>query len=89
MLAIADMICISFFFLCPPGEHSLSAKNIPFCTQDMRLYPGANTMMWESMGMAELDNVTAMALTFTAQKNCVKGKIIQNNMTGDPYTCPA
>ena len=88
MLAIADMICIGFFFLCRPGEHSLSTDNTPFCLQDVTLYRGADMLTYESTGMVELDNATSVALTFTAQKNGVKGKVIQNGMIGDPYTCP-
>ena len=36
--AIADMICLGFFFLCRPGEHTLTNDNIPFTLRDVNLY---------------------------------------------------
>ena len=69
MLAITNMICIGFFFLCQPGEHSLSTDNTPFCLQDVTLYQGSDMLTYKSTGMVELDNATSVALTFTAQKN--------------------
>ena len=89
MLAIADVMCIGFFFLRRPGEHSLSAKNTPFCLQNMTLHQGANTMTHETAGTVESDNATLVALTFITQKNGVKGKIICNGMARDLHTCPA
>ena len=88
MLAITNMICIGFFFLCQPGEHSLSTDNTPFCLQDVTLYQGSDMLTYKSTGMVELDNATSVALTFTTQKNGVRGKVIRNGVTGDPYTCP-
>ena len=37
---IADMICIAFFFLCCPGEHTYSKDNTPFKFQDVAIYIG-------------------------------------------------
>ena len=88
-IQIANMICIGFFFLCQPGKHSLSTDNTPFCLQDVTLCQGADIMTYKSTGTVELDNATLVALTFTMQKNGVKGEIICNGMTGDPHTCPA
>ena len=45
-------------------------------------------LTYETIGGAELDNATSVALTFTTQKNSMKGKVTRNGMTGDPCTCP-
>ena len=72
MLAIANVTCIGFF-LYQRGEHSLSTNNTHFCLQDMTPHRGANVLTYETTGAAELDNATSVALTFTTQKNGVKG----------------
>ena len=48
MLDIANMICIGFFFLCRPGEHSLSTNNAPFCLKNVTLHRGAGTLTYET-----------------------------------------
>ena len=42
----------------------------------------------ETTGDVELDNVASAALTFTSQKNGMKGEVMHNGMTGDLHTCP-
>ena len=59
-----------------------------FCPQNVTLLQDADTMTCKSTGAAELDNAISVALTSATQKNGIKGKLIQNGMTGDPHTCP-
>ena len=88
MLAIANVTCIGFHFLCRPGEHLLSTDNTPFFPQDVTLHRGADMLTHESTGMVELDNATSVALTFITQTNGVKRRVIRNGMTGDPIPVP-
>ena len=67
---------------------SLTTDNTPFFLQDITLHRGADMLTYETAGAVELDNAVSMALTFTTQKNGVKGKVTHNGMTGDPHTCP-
>ena len=41
-------------------------------------------LTYETMGATELDDAASAALTFTTQKNGVKGEVIHNGITGDP-----
>jgi hypothetical protein len=86
--AIADMICLGFFFLCRPGEHTLTTDNTPFKLEDVTLYRGGTQYTYEQCHPVEFDNATSVTLTFTTQKNGVKNEIIRNGMTGDPFVCP-
>ena len=52
----------------------------------MTLHRGANVLTYETMWAVELDNATLVALTFTTQKNGVKGEVICNGMSGDPLS---
>ena len=38
--AMADMICIGFYFLMRPGEHTLTTSETPFHFADVKLYHG-------------------------------------------------
>ena len=88
MLAIAGVICISFFFLCWLGKNSLCTNSTPFCLQDGTPHRGVDMLAYETTGAVKLDDATSVALTFTTQKNDMKGEVTHNGMTGDPHTCP-
>ena len=85
---IADMICLGFFFLCRPGEHTRTANNTPFALEDVILYRNQDSYTYENSQPEEFDNGVSVSLTFTTQKNGVKNEIIRNGMTGDPLICP-
>ena len=87
-LAAADMTCIGFFFLCRPGEHCTTTDNDPFCFRDVRLYIGNNSLNLRTTPDNVLRAATRVSLTFTTQKNGVKGESISQGCTGDPWTCP-
>jgi hypothetical protein len=88
MEAIADMICLGFFFLCRPGEHTLTKDNTPFTLNDVTLYRSNHTYTYLSCDPVECDNGTAVTMTFTTQKNGVKNETIRNGFTGHPLVCP-
>ena len=87
-LAIIDMICIAFFFLMRPGEYTKTNDNTPFKLQDVKLYIGQVRLDYNNATDAQFTAVTAVSLTFTTQKNGVKGEVITHGRTGHPRTCP-
>jgi len=85
---IADMCIIGFFFLCRPGEHTVNSSNTPFKMQDVKFYIGARLLDIQSATNAELNASTRVSLTFTTQKNGVKGEVISHGRSGHALTCP-
>ena len=53
--AVADMICIGFYFLMRPGEHTLTPTNTPFKLEDLKLYIQDRRMGWDTATDGELD----------------------------------
>ena len=86
--AITDMICIAFFFLMRPGEYTKTSDNTPFKLQDVKLYIGLMPLDWTTATDAQFASVTAVSITFTDQKNGVKGEVITHGRTEHPRTCP-
>ena len=87
-LAVADMICLGFFFLLRPGEYTYAKDNTPFKLQDVTLYIGSVIVDYRNATDSQLNAVTAAQLTFTTQKNGVKGEKITHGHTDDPLVCP-
>ena len=88
LTAIADMTCLGFFFLMRPGEHTVTADNTPFKVRDVKFYIGMRHLLPPAVTNAEWQAVTNISLTFTTQKNGVKGEIIRHGRSGDPLACP-
>jgi hypothetical protein len=86
--AIADMICIAFFFLLRPGEYTFTNANTPFRIQDVKLYIDTKELQIYQASPLEFSNVTSVSLTFTTQKNGVKGEVISHGLSGDLLVCP-
>lgn len=86
--AIADMICIAFFFLLRPGEYTWSTGNTPFRLKDATLFIGTQKLSALHTSQEDFARVTSASLTFTTQKNGVKGEIISHALSGDPLVCP-
>lgn len=86
--ATADMTCIAFYFLMRPGEHTKANDNTPFKLQDVKLYIGNTLLDFRTATDAQFAAVTAVSLTFTTQKNGVKGEVITHGRSGHPRTCP-
>jgi hypothetical protein len=87
--AIADMIIIAFFFLLRPGEYTGTASDTcPFRLADVQLWIGSLRASAVSMPLADLARATFGTLTFTSQKNGVRGEVIGLGRSGDPLFCP-
>jgi hypothetical protein len=66
--AIADMICIAFFFLLRPGEYTCGTGNTPFRLKDATLYIGTQQLNSRRASPEDFNSVTSVSLTFTSQK---------------------
>lgn len=86
--AVADMICIAFFFMCRPGEHTVNKDNTPFRLCDVRLFVGATQLDPVQATETQVRASTSVSLVFTTQKNGVKGEVISHGLSGDPNCCP-
>ena len=85
--AIADMIIIAFFFLLRPVEYTDNEEN-PFRLEDVQLFIGQNRLNLLSATDAQLLQTRFASLTFTDQKNGVRGEVIGHARSGDPFLCP-
>jgi hypothetical protein len=85
--AAADMIIIAFFFLLHPGEYMDNNKD-PFRLTDTQLFIGDTRLQLLTAPASELCLAWFASLTFTSQKNGVRGEVIGLTCSGDPYLCP-
>lgn len=87
--AIADMIQLAFFFLLRPGEYtSTPSDTTPFRFCDVRFRMGAVWLDPSTCPHTQLLEATFVTLTFTDQKNGVKGEVIGLSRTSDQVLCP-
>ena len=88
-LAIADMCCIAFFFLLRPGEYTVSlGESTPFRLCDVQFQIGSRRLNTMLACAAELRSATFATLTFTTQKNGVRGEVIGLGRSGHAHLCP-
>jgi len=85
--ATTDMIILAFFFLLRPGEYT-DNDNTPFCLKDVQLFIGPRCLNLQTSSAAELAQACFGSLTFTDQKNGVRGEVIGQASTGDSFGCP-
>jgi len=87
--AIADMICLAFFFLLRPGEYTGTGEDShPFTLADAKLFLGDLRLATDTADPAQLLSATFVTLEFTTQKNSVHGEVIGQAPSGDPHFCP-
>ena len=73
--AIADMIALAFFFLLRPGEYTATpSETTPFRLSDVRLSTGGTYIDIFTAPITTIASATFVSLTFTTQKNGVRGK---------------
>ena len=88
-LAIINMLCLAFFFLCRPGEYTApTADNATFRLEDVTIYVGNPRVLAPAATPFDLDRATFVTLTFTNQKNAVRGEVIGLGLSGDAFVCP-
>jgi len=82
-MAVADMLAIGFFFLCRPGEHTLSdedSKSVPFRLCDVVFYQGSRRLL-DDTPFDQLHSATFVNLTYSDQKGGVRGETIGHGRT--------
>ena len=83
---IADMITIDFFFLCRPGEHTITYDNEPFKLSNVNFYLLDQPFPLDSPLLQQSDFMT---LTFDTQKDGTKGgKIGHDGCSTSTTFCP-
>ena len=88
-IGVSDMIILAFFFLLRPGEYTDSPSDTtPFCLQDIQLFVGDRCLNLTTASDAQILAACFGALTFTDQKNGVRGEVVGLACSGDPYLCP-
>jgi hypothetical protein len=85
--AAADMVIIAFFFLLRLGEYIDNDKD-PFRLTNTQLFIGDTRLQLLTAPAKEFCRARFASLTFTSQKNGVRGEVIGLTCSGDPYLCP-
>lgn len=89
MIAVADMIAIAFFFLLRPGEYTgTRSESAPFRFADVQLFHGPVRLNLHTASDAALLAATFSSLTFTNQKNGVRGEVLGLAHSGNPQFSP-
>ena len=82
------MIIIAFFFLLQPGEYTgTKYDSSPFRLSDVTFSVGRTVFDTSTATDNDLA-ATFVILTFSTQKNDVRGEKIGHGATGDPLLCP-
>eukprot|EP00536_Pseudo-nitzschia_multiseries_P004927 jgi/Psemu1/11292/gm1.11292_g len=86
--AIANMICIAFFFCLRPGEYTGTTRDDQaFSLQDVAFYLGSHIVHHDGP-VHELQVATPVTLTFTTEKSGDKGEVVAHARSGDSLYCP-
>ena len=87
-LATADMAYLGFFFLLRPGEYCRADESPPFrlCDVELRIRNQALDIM--TCSFATLDRATFAELSFTTQKNMIRGEKLGHGRSGHSIACP-
>ena len=78
---------MAFFFLLRPGEYTYN-DGYPFRLENVQLFIGDTRLPLMTAPESELRLARFASLTFTTQKNGVRGEVIGLACSGDPYLCP-
>ncbi len=80
------MIILALFFLLWPGEYTNNDKT-SFCLKDVQLFIGPHSLNLQTLTLIELAQARVGSLTFTDQKNGIRGKVIGQASTGNSFVC--
>ena len=78
---------IAYYFLLRPGEYLYTSSEHAFKLEDISLRSHGLDQPATTIPLDAIDNVTFAGLTFTEQKNGVKGELIGLTRSGDPQAC--
>ena len=86
-----DCLLLAFFFLLRPGEYSglpVTASNDLFRLQDVGVWIGHRRLDPLHSPPPDIVSATFVTLTFTSQKNGVRGETLGHGRSGHPTLCP-
>jgi hypothetical protein len=87
--AIADLICIAFYFLLRPGKYTgTTSDDAPFRLKDVEFHVNDLALNTLQAPLSQLAAATTVSLTFTTQKNVNKGEVLTHGLSTDPWACP-
>ena len=89
--ATIDCMWMGFYFLLRPGEYANASGDAkhPFRLQDVGMQIGARHFTQAYLApIHQLSMATLVSLTFTSQKNGVKGEKLSHSTSGNPFSCP-
>jgi hypothetical protein len=92
---VIDLCIVAFYWLLRPAEYTNStnkeSRSQAFRLRDIAFYVGDKlySATNASLNDVDIETVTAASLTFTDQKNCVRGEQVSQRATNDPLMCPA
>jgi len=92
--AVLDLSILAFYFLCRPGEYAESAttdegRSKPFTLNDVHFNtPTRQRVSAATASLNDLEEGIYVSLTFTDQKNAVRGEAIGQRENDDPILCP-
>ena len=89
--ATIDCMWMGFYYLLRPGEYANASGDAkhPFRLQDVGMQIGSRHYHHAYLAtIAQLSLATLVSLTFTTQKNGVKGEKLSHTTTGHAISCP-
>ena len=92
--AIMDLCVLGFFFLCRPGEYAVSSssdmgRSSPFRLEDVAFSTNdRRRCVASTCPLNDVRSASFVSLTFTDQKNAVKGEAIGHHTNRDPIFDP-
>jgi hypothetical protein len=88
--ACADMVTLAYFFVLRPGEYVVSSGELsaPFRFGDAELFIGQRRLDCRQCTDADIQAATFVMLTFSNQKNSVRGEKIGHGRSGHARFCP-
>jgi len=90
-LHLVKLTLVAFFFLLWPGEYCIGGANMhhkPFRLCDVHFFVGPRKLPATTAAPANIATASFVALTFTDQKNGIKGKLLGHGLTDHPYADP-
>ena len=85
--ALVDLMWIAFYYLLRPGEYLKTTSEHAFTLADVTFRHQLVEHKATHISLALLPHTTYAGLTFTEQKNGVKGEVIGLTLSGDPQAC--
>ena len=86
---VANLMCLAFFFCLWPGEYtSTTTDDQAFALDAIAFFLGSQRLHNALSTDHELEAATSMQLTFTTQKNGIRGDVIAHSRSRDPLCCP-